>query len=516
MGYQASERQRTQDAELKRLRDAQMELLQGKTAALRAANAPAPYPSLPGAAGQQSSAPVTPPDQFMNAATAQAAWNRGATGANPSLMASAPATAGMQGPAVTPQRSYATAAAAGNLAAAGGAMRPPSAQTQPSLSPAAQQYYKQWQMQYPKSRFGYPSLPGKLSGAQQQAAVAQLRKGLDTLALRAPKTPKAPTLHTFPMPDNKQQTRQWTPEAGWQPVPGTTQPRWKPSETGGKKPTRELSLPKGMVQDQRLVKGKWENVGEKYPRFKPGAEEKDDWTYLGHVRDEKGKHVGTGWANKKNKKMVVTTGDGKEIPWEKGFRTRSKAITDRGYLTGQEFKKHLGEMSTEAGQLRAMERYMGSVKNSRVGWRKVADQVVGKFKTIFARPKGKEELEAAVAKGELQGMIGALRVQTLGGGVVTEFDAQRLLLRAGGDVGLFQDPVVVARLLRELYAEKANYYNEDLLPIYNMQLTLPAYSRMKERKAFKMDTSIFESGESSREEAAKAQKLTILPGGTDG
>lgn len=110
-----------------------------------------------------------------------------------------------------------------------------------------------------------------------------------------------------------------------------------------------------------------------------------------------------------------------------------------------------------------LENYYKDVKDANVGLSRLGDQLSQWFKTLAGQQNlTPEELYRALAEGRLQGLIGANRIDTVGGGVMTEKDAWRVIARLGGDVDSLQNPAVVGPLLKEMYQLKVFDYNQQI------------------------------------------------------
>ena len=110
-----------------------------------------------------------------------------------------------------------------------------------------------------------------------------------------------------------------------------------------------------------------------------------------------------------------------------------------------------------------LENYWKNVKDSNIGLERLGDQISQWFKTLAGSENlTPEELYRALAEGRLQGLIGANRIDTVGGGVMTEKDAWRVIARLGGDVNALQNPAVVGPQLQEMYELKVFDYNEQI------------------------------------------------------
>ena len=109
--------------------------------------------------------------------------------------------------------------------------------------------------------------------------------------------------------------------------------------------------------------------------------------------------------------------------------------------------------------LQRLDKYMQTIGNTNTGWQRWADSVSANTKTLLGTGKVKprytpEELALMEARGELQGLLGLFRPDIVGPGVMTEYDALRIIQALGGDVTALQNPQVVRGLLQNVYAGK--------------------------------------------------------------
>ncbi len=167
-----------------------------------------------------------------------------------------------------------------------------------------------------------------------------------------------------------------------------------------------------------------------------------------------------------------------------------------------DFKTFTGlnkELVTEEKSLKQILSYWKNITDSNVGIERLGDQMATWFKTLAGSQNlTTQELARAIAEGKLQGLIGANRIDTVGGGVMTEKDAWRVIARLGGDVNALQNPAVVGPLLEEMFRLKVESYNEDLKG-YNMGVESGRF------KGYEKRTPITEEEITS--------KFTLLPQG---
>ena len=167
------------------------------------------------------------------------------------------------------------------------------------------------------------------------------------------------------------------------------------------------------------------------------------------------------------------------------FPEARTSTAQEGYrynLPVQNFYKLDDDITNTEKSFEQLENYWNSIKNSNVGLARLGDQISQWYKTIQGETNLTfEELERAEASGELQSLIGANRIDTVGGGVMTEKDAWRVMEALGGDVTMLQNPAVVAEQLEKMYNLKLIGYNRNVKK-YNNEVATGNFKGFKERK----------------------------------
>jgi hypothetical protein len=137
-------------------------------------------------------------------------------------------------------------------------------------------------------------------------------------------------------------------------------------------------------------------------------------------------------------------------------------------------------ISVEEKALSSMDKYMEGLSKDPKGMQRYFNRIITNLKTAFGgREPTQEELSTAINEGRLQGLIGQVREDVVGPGVMTEFDAIRIIMSLGGDYSIFQAPEAALQLIGETRDKKFASYSE-LLGEYNRALeTLPAGNAMK-------------------------------------
>ena len=158
--------------------------------------------------------------------------------------------------------------------------------------------------------------------------------------------------------------------------------------------------------------------------------------------------------------------------------TKAQPVTDSffniGIPTAKEFKTLRADLKDDRTSLKRYTSYLKNVDNANVGLSRLADEMSSYFKTLLSSNAKKydlteSELALRIAKGELQGLIGRSRIETVGGGVMTEQDALRIISNLGGNVDFLQNPEVVRAQISRMFEDKYNSYNGKLRD-YNIAL----------------------------------------------
>ncbi len=209
-----------------------------------------------------------------------------------------------------------------------------------------------------------------------------------------------------------------------------------------------------------------------------------------YVDQETGKFVGEVTFDTRNSERTINIG-GKEQPVPPSVIPITESNLHKNAMTGEQFFSLATETEDTERGLRELTRFMTDSKDTRQGWRLLADQFLGHMNTIFGNELSEEQFKTFASTGRLQGLLGAYRKEVVGGGVMTEQDALRVIARLGGDFDLTRNRDVAAALIRELMGEKLSRYNNLLLPMFNGQLTTVDRRGFTEKKPITMDESVF-------------------------
>ena len=155
----------------------------------------------------------------------------------------------------------------------------------------------------------------------------------------------------------------------------------------------------------------------------------------------------------------------------------AKFLEGNKIITTQQLSAELGETSIKRDNL---VKDVRNIRETELGIRKLDDYIVAldkspqgvdrfasKMKSFVKQLATKNNLTEGevmlqLANGKLQGLLGSSRLEVLGGGVMTEYDAQRVIQYLGGDVDSFQSIQKVKMAMQKLLEEKKSRYNIDL------------------------------------------------------
>jgi len=191
------------------------------------------------------------------------------------------------------------------------------------------------------------------------------------------------------------------------------------------------------------------------------------------IRDPKGNnynvfsHRGEMYANINGKRVLQKDWE-KELGGTVDVRTAGQQTF--GISNVDKFGDIESDLLSQEQSLRSYSRYLNLQENTNTGVRRLADTYSGVFKTFFGEGLTQEELNTKIANGELQRLIGASRKEIVGGGVMTEQDALRIINALGGNVDALQDPQQVKKAISQMFREKYESYELNLRKYnYNVQ-----------------------------------------------
>jgi hypothetical protein len=239
--------------------------------------------------------------------------------------------------------------------------------------------------------------------------------------------------------------------------------------------TLDPNNPKAMAQARQDILGRGgriEATGQPFQALSP-------------MVDKEGEFIGYGVFDQRTSKWGIAGKDGTIQPVPDGARPNTatginKFVQLRDTLTGDEIA------------LKRMTEYLKNVKNSAQGIGFLADKFTSSLKTFFdAGALNPQELARAISSGQAQALIGQNRLEVLGGGVLTEQDALRVLAYLGGDENAFRNKEVVQNAIQRIFEDKSLRYKKHIED-YNAQVKEYYGSRgYAEAKPAEFDLSVF-------------------------
>jgi len=138
-----------------------------------------------------------------------------------------------------------------------------------------------------------------------------------------------------------------------------------------------------------------------------------------------------------------------------------------GVMSFANFKKLRNTLNDDEVSLKKMINFLKTQDKTSVGYQRIVDGFMAKMKTFFSTKAKQydmteEELALQLANGQLQGLLGSSRKEVVGGGVLTEQDARRIIEYLGGDINALQNPYRVQEAISYIFGEKLTNYDLNL------------------------------------------------------
>ena len=159
--------------------------------------------------------------------------------------------------------------------------------------------------------------------------------------------------------------------------------------------------------------------------------------------------------------------NGEIVPMPADAEPSVKSIYSRDFMDARGLKTLINDVTEHEISLRKLQNYLTSQEGRNFGYKGIADKFVADIKSFLASddPDLKltpEQLSQRLSVSQLQGLLGASRLDVVGGGVMTEQDALRVLSALGGDINAMQNPEVVAARIKEIYRSRYQRYDDSI------------------------------------------------------
>jgi hypothetical protein len=145
------------------------------------------------------------------------------------------------------------------------------------------------------------------------------------------------------------------------------------------------------------------------------------------------------------------------------FRAQREAPTGTRVVTSaalnpasvQKFDERQLAFEEDKMGLEKLQSYFSNVSTLDRGFKNLANVFVANVKNFLGKPVNGKPFDTLETAAKQQALLGALRLEILGPGVLTEIDAQRLINTLGGDILSGKlNPDLVASRLQDIYKEK--------------------------------------------------------------
>tara|TARA_R110002050_G_scaffold225000_1_gene360884 strand:- start:4958 stop:6010 length:1053 start_codon:yes stop_codon:yes gene_type:complete len=181
----------------------------------------------------------------------------------------------------------------------------------------------------------------------------------------------------------------------------------------------------------------------------------------------------------------IQKANGERVPIPDNAKEITPGMLKNSMLSQDKFLEIKKDIIKDNQSIKRLSSYADSVKGSGGGLKLLVNQFTSAFKTAGGKPLTPEEIATMVQKGDINALLGKYRKEVVGGGVMTEPDAKRVLLALGGDVSMWRNPEVVGIQLKKLFQDKIDFIKNNIED-YNNQLNFPG------RKGSKIKVPVFD------------------------
>ena len=165
--------------------------------------------------------------------------------------------------------------------------------------------------------------------------------------------------------------------------------------------------------------------------------------------------------------FMLSKPNGEIVPMPADAEPSVKSTFSKDIMDARGMRKLFADVDEHEISLRKLQNYLTSQEGRQFGYKGIADKFVADIKSFLASDDPDlqltpEQLSQKLSVSQLQGLLGASRLDVVGGGVMTEQDALRVLSALGGDINAMQNPEVVAARIKEIYETRYQRYQTDL------------------------------------------------------
>ena len=250
-----------------------------------------------------------------------------------------------------------------------------------------------------------------------------------------------------------------------------------------------------------------------------------DLTAFGMVTKKKGSESakqGSMWKDEKGeffRELLVGTdlvykGEGKVMNEQEFFEQHPNA---RPYVASEasnyimdlkEFMKQSKVVIENEQSLDALASYVKTFDDADTGFNRIGTEIVNWFNTL-ASVDGTTAEALAQGKGsaKFQALIGRFREEVVGPGIMTEFDAERIIAALGAEPSALQNPYRMKAILKDVFEQKIGVYDE-ALKLYNLGAGSGNFEGYQKKDTKTWDMSMFDSPLTVPEGATIVEEVT--------
>ena len=250
-----------------------------------------------------------------------------------------------------------------------------------------------------------------------------------------------------------------------------------------------------------------------------------DLTAFGMVTKKKGSESakqGSMWKDDKGEFFrelligtdIVYKGEGKVMDEQEFFAQHPNA---RPYVASEasnyimdikEFMKQSKVVMENEQSLDALASYVKTFDDADTGFNRIGTEIVNWFNTL-ASVDGTTAEALAQGKGsaKFQALIGRFREEVVGPGIMTEFDAERIIAALGAEPSALQNPYRMKAILKDVFEQKIGVYDE-ALRLYNLGAGSGNFEGYQKKDAKTWDMSMFDSPLTVPEGATIVEEVT--------
>ena len=190
-------------------------------------------------------------------------------------------------------------------------------------------------------------------------------------------------------------------------------------------------------------------------------------------------------------KEYIQNADGSISPIPDGAKEITPGMLKNSMLSQDKFLQIKRDLIKDIQSIKRISGYAKEIQQGGKGLKLLVNQFIGSFKTAAGKSLTPEQIAAKIQGGDLNALIGQFRKEVVGGGVMTDQDALRVIKALGGDVSAWRSPEVVGRQLKKLFQDKLDFIKNNIED-YNNQTQFPGRGKLKKLKMPEFNLQVFD------------------------